>query len=156
MNDNLTDQQFHEITARLKANYLLVPKAWVIPLVVAGVIVFGSTGWSVLEGINATATQKTIQLAEGEAKKGADRVRKLCEVAEKDAKALGDLATISARIDGVQHQHDALKYVIGKLNCYQYHINRHVFAKANDGKKHEETIDGFKAISKENHLYQGE
>jgi len=125
MSTQLSDQQFNEIAARLKSQYVLVPRAWVFPLTAVAVVILGTTGWSVLNAIKSTATNQTIQLAVSEAETGASKVKLLHEQAQTDSNSLNNFVGFVGRVEKLEADnlvHLRSSADVGTLTAWQVQL----------------------------------
>jgi len=176
MSTQLSDQQFNEIAARLKSQYVLVPRAWMFPLTAVAVVIFSATGWSVVNAIQSTASNQTIQLAVKEAKTGASKVQMLHEKAQTDSESLGNFTAFVGRVDKLEADNQVhlgssadvgtlkawraqLTAALRALNARQNQVNKHVKAYIFAGQRdpqYEQQVTAFETVATRSELIDPE
>jgi hypothetical protein len=172
MTAQLSDQDFHAIADRLKTQYVLVPRSWLMPVFVAAAVTLGATGWSVFAAIKSTASQTAIDAAVRLAEGGAAEVQRLREKAEADSKSLGDLALLNGRVATLESDHRGSSSDLGELkswrgtitnalralNTRQHEVNKHVRAivlhRANPSSQYTEQVDAFGNVATQQSLLE--
>ncbi|MCW5767417.1 MAG: hypothetical protein KIT19_01935 [Phycisphaeraceae bacterium] len=175
MTAQLSDQDFHAIADRLKTQYVLVPRSWLMPVFVAAAVTLGATGWSVFAAIRSTASQTAIDAAVRLAEGGAAEVQRLREKAEADSTSLGDLALLNGRVATLESDNKVhwgsssdlgelkswrgtITGALRALNTRQHEVNKHVRAivlhRASPSSQYTQQVDAFGTVATQQALLE--